>query len=120
EAIAAYEKAIEIQPDYYYAWSSKGDALIKLERYEEAIFAYERALKINPEDFLAWYFRGLALIKLRRFKEGYASIMKSQEINPDFVEEMSSQSIKNILTKIGWYKLKEIFTHIFRIIGLKP
>ena len=88
----------------------------KFQQNEEAVAAYEKALEIKPDFYQAWHFRGVALYKLRRFKEGYASAMKAYKINPDFVEEISSQIIKNILTKIGWYKLKEIFTKVLKII----
>ena len=81
-------------------------AMENLEQYEQAIAAFDKAIEIKPDYYEAWYFRSVVLIKLRRFKEGNASIMKSLEINPDFVWEMYSQNIKNILTRIGWYKLK--------------
>ncbi|NEQ36182.1 MAG: tetratricopeptide repeat protein [Okeania sp. SIO3I5] len=119
EAISACEKVLEIKPEYHYnTWQNKGILLIKLGIYEEAIAAFDQALEINPDYYQAWYFRGVALIKLRRFQEGNASVMKSLEINPDFDEEIYSQMIKNLLTKIGWYKLKEIFTRLWRFMGL--
>ena len=39
EAIACFDKAIEIEPKYAYGWTSKGNALKNLERIEEAITA---------------------------------------------------------------------------------
>jgi len=40
EALAAFEQAILLDPDYAIAYRSKGDALRRLERYEEALLAY--------------------------------------------------------------------------------
>ena len=37
EALASYDQALHIKPDYYYAWDNRGDALSNLGRYEEAI-----------------------------------------------------------------------------------
>jgi len=37
EAIASYDKAIEIKPDDYEAWKNRGKALYQLSRYDEAI-----------------------------------------------------------------------------------
>ena len=54
EAIAAYEKAIEIEPNYYQTWYNKGIALSDLVRYEEAIYAFDQALEIKPEFHEAW------------------------------------------------------------------
>lgn len=48
-AIQAYDKAIEINPEYAQAWSGKGDALCLIGRSEEAIQAYDKAIEIDPE-----------------------------------------------------------------------
>ncbi|BDA65900.1 hypothetical protein CAL7716_000660 [Calothrix sp. PCC 7716] len=41
EAIASYDKAVEIKPDFYEAWNNRGNALRNLERFEEAIISYD-------------------------------------------------------------------------------
>ena len=46
EAISAYDKALEIQPDDAEAWNNKGNALSDLGRKGEAISAYDKALEI--------------------------------------------------------------------------
>ena len=48
EAIAAFDKAIEIDPQCAKAWNNKGIALDKLAKHEEAKEAFEKALEINP------------------------------------------------------------------------
>ncbi|NER28297.1 MAG: tetratricopeptide repeat protein, partial [Symploca sp. SIO1C4] len=48
EAIACYQKALEIQPDDSYAWYWQGNLLSDLERYEQAIASYEKVLEIKP------------------------------------------------------------------------
>lgn len=45
EAIAAYDKTLEIKPDFHDAWNNKGTALSDLGRQEEAIAAYDKALE---------------------------------------------------------------------------
>ena len=47
EAIKAYDKAIEINPDDYKAWYNKGVALNKLGRHEEAINAVNKATELK-------------------------------------------------------------------------
>lgn len=49
EAISAYEKSLEINPDYYIAWVSLGVAYRNLDDYEQAQFHYDKALEIEPE-----------------------------------------------------------------------
>ncbi len=49
EAIRYYDKALEIDPEYVYAWNGKGCALDYLRRYDEAIRCYDKALEIGPK-----------------------------------------------------------------------
>lgn len=47
-ARAAYDKALEIKPNFYQAWYGKGLVLTYWKRFPEALQAYEEALKIAP------------------------------------------------------------------------
>ena len=47
EALAAFEQAIRLDPNYVSAYYTKGEALRKLERYEEAITAYDQAICLD-------------------------------------------------------------------------
>ncbi|NJN74682.1 MAG: tetratricopeptide repeat protein, partial [Limnothrix sp. RL_2_0] len=49
EAIASYDQAIKIQPDYYQAWLNRGINLDNLSKYEEAIASFDQALEIKPD-----------------------------------------------------------------------
>lgn len=49
EAIAEYDKALEIDPEDDVSHFSQGFALFNLGRYEEAIAAYDKALEIDPD-----------------------------------------------------------------------
>jgi tetratricopeptide (TPR) repeat protein len=53
-AIASYDKALEIKPDFHEAWYNRGIALGNLGRYEEAIASWDRALEIKPDDHEAF------------------------------------------------------------------
>ena len=48
EALAAYERAIQLDPNLALAYDSKGDALFGLMHYEEALAFYERASGLIP------------------------------------------------------------------------
>jgi tetratricopeptide (TPR) repeat protein len=48
DALAQYEEALKIDPQYVDAWADEGNALVKLERPAEAIPRYEAALQIKP------------------------------------------------------------------------
>src|SRR5919202_4559474 len=44
QATASYDIALEIQPNNFYIWDVRGDALRNLSRYEEAVASYDKAL----------------------------------------------------------------------------
>jgi tetratricopeptide (TPR) repeat protein len=48
DAVAAYERAIEIDPQHAWSWYNKGIALGKLGRDEESKEAFEKAHEIDP------------------------------------------------------------------------
>ena len=49
EAIQAFDKAIEINPQLSIAWGNKGLALEKISKYDDAIKAYDKTIEINPK-----------------------------------------------------------------------
>ncbi len=49
EAIAHYERALVLKPDYATAHNNLGNALMRQDRMEEAQAHYERALALNPD-----------------------------------------------------------------------
>ncbi|MBD2474634.1 tetratricopeptide repeat protein [Anabaena sp. FACHB-83] len=102
EAIAAYDKALEIKPDDHDAWNNRGIALWNLGRYEEAIAAYDKALEIKPDDHDAWYNRGIALDDLERYEEAIASYNKALEIKPDKHEAWNNRG--NALDNLERYE----------------
>ncbi|MEH2230930.1 MAG: tetratricopeptide repeat protein, partial [Nostoc sp.] len=92
-AIASYDQALKIKPDYHYAWDRKGDALYKLGRNEEAIASYDQALKFKPDLHEAWYNRGYALDDLERFEEAIASYDQALKFKPDLHEAWYNRGI---------------------------
>ena len=59
EAIAHYQQALQIKPDYAQAHNNLGNALLKAKRVDEAIVHYQKALQIKPDNAealnnLAW------------------------------------------------------------------
>ena len=80
EALQAIDKALELKPDYSYAWNNKGIALRNLGRHEEALQAYDKALKLKPDYFDAWYNKCVAFRKLGRYKEAQIAFKKASEL----------------------------------------
>ena len=80
DALAAYEKAVNIRPDYAQGWNGQGQTLYELKEYKQALTAYDKAIQIQPDYLQAWSGRGFALQKLQRYKEAIASFNKALEL----------------------------------------
>ena len=98
-AIASYDQALKIQPDFRLAWYNRGNGLYNLGRLEEAIASYDQALEIQPDYHEAWYNRGVALANLGRWAEEIASYDKALEIKPDYHEAWTNR--ENALRNLG-------------------
>ncbi len=83
EAIADYNKAIELNLNLADAWGSRGDAKVNLQRYEEAIADFDKAVELNPNHDRAWGARGFAKVNLQRHEEAITDFDKAIELNPN-------------------------------------
>jgi len=80
EALQAFDKAIELDPQYADAWNNKGVALYELGRYKEALQAYDKAIELDPYDADAWNDKGTVLGKLGRHYEAQVCYDKAKEL----------------------------------------
>jgi len=115
-AIASYDQAIELQPEFSEYWFNRGLTLFHLERFEETIAAYETATQLKPDYYKAWYNRGGTLGELGYFEEAIASFDKAIEIKPDYQEAWSSRGLA--LLKLGW--LPEAISSYDQALHLQP
>ena len=82
-AIAAYNKALEIDPAYVNAWDGKGWALNELGNYTQAIPYFDKALEIDPNHIDALIFKGQSLYGLGNHKGAEYYLNKALEIDPN-------------------------------------
>ncbi|MCY4612177.1 MAG: tetratricopeptide repeat protein [Nitrospira sp.] len=55
DSIAAYSKAIRLNPKYADAYYNRGLAKVELGQYQDAITDYEKAIRLKPNDLSAYY-----------------------------------------------------------------
>lgn len=85
EAIATYQKALDLNPNYAEACSGLGDALAWAGRPEEAIPLIEEAIRLNPSHPAYYEFNlGHAYFLIRQYDKAIATLKKSLSINSDF------------------------------------
>ena len=84
EAIAAYDAAIRLQPDFVNAYNNRGLAKEKLGQHQAAITDYERAIKIDPRLASAYNNRGNAKRKLEQYFAAIADLDTAIQLKPDY------------------------------------
>ena len=77
EALASYDRALEIQPRHAQAHLGRGNVLHKLKRYDDALAAYQGALALRPDQAESHYGLGNVLYQLMRRDEALAAYDKA-------------------------------------------
>jgi tetratricopeptide (TPR) repeat protein len=90
EAIASYDKALEIKPDYHEAWLQSGHALVKLGRLEEAIASFDKALEFKPDlRRKAFYNKACCYALQSQIDQAIQNLQQAINLNPDKYREMA-------------------------------
>ena len=96
QAVTAYQKAIELDPDYQAVYANLGVVYYQLEELDLAAQQYQRALEIDPDDGEVIY--NLGALNLQRalisggapdttlLEEAITLIEQSLELSPDLAE----------------------------------
>lgn len=91
EALASFDRASQLNPDFAEAFNNRGNVLINLGRLPEALASYERALDIKPDYAEAHYNRGNVLQRSKRLEEAIASYDRAIELKLDFAEAFNNR-----------------------------
>ena len=84
EALEAFDKALEVNPEFVEVLSAKGGLLMELGRYEEAMSVYDKATQVEPENAMLLNKKGEVLIELEMYEEAITAFDKALEIYPEF------------------------------------
>ena len=84
EALAHFQKAVELDPNHARAQVGLGAALFQKGQVDEAIAHFQKALtmEITPDPSGVYYDLGLALLQQGRVDEAIAHFQKAMEIQP--------------------------------------
>ena len=86
KAIAEYDKALSIKPDFARAHDSLGLALVNRNQVDKAITHYQRALELDPDYAEAYNDLGIALAGRGLIDKAIAQFRRAVEIKPDYAE----------------------------------
>ena len=79
-AIADFNQAIRIKPDYDLAYFGRAFSKSELQDYSGAIADYSKSIELNPNDAIAYYNRGYNYAKLKEYYGAIGSYSKAIEL----------------------------------------
>ena len=116
EAVAWFQQAVALRPDFAIAQANLGLLLVALRRNAEAEAPLRMALSFLPRDAALRNALGVAQEALQRFAEAEQSYRAALDAQPGLAEAHSN--LGNCLRRVG--RVFEAEAHLTRAIELKP
>jgi superkiller protein 3 len=92
EALAEYQKTIEIKPDYAKGYYNIGSVHREKRNLEEAVASFQKALEINPKFAEAHYSLAVAYYEKKEFKLAIGHCDQAAKsgilVDPKFLERL--------------------------------
>ena len=83
DALKAFDKAVQLEPNNASLWNQLGDALLELQRNDHALLSFQHVLKLDPRHQHAAYQSGVLLHEVGRFEEAVAHLDICDKLLPD-------------------------------------
>ncbi len=95
EALKAFDKAIEIDPNYAQAYLQRAYIYNDGGQYPESLRESDRAIKLDPKLAMAFNSRGVARTGMRDYREGIKDFNKAIELDPKYASPYYNRSLAN-------------------------
>jgi hypothetical protein len=105
EALACYDSAISLHPNYYEAYTNKANALKELKRLDEALSHYKQSISINPIYSSAWSGMGWTFHIIKLDNKAEYCLLEAIKLDPSYAQ--AQENLAHIYLKIfkfdqGW------------------
>ncbi len=84
EAVAHYQKAVEIDSTYVAAHEALGHVYRENHQWQKALASYSQAIALNPDLVEALYYRATSYLALRGYAEAVADFSRVIEADPHY------------------------------------
>jgi len=115
-ALALYDRALELAPDFIEALNNRGTALLNLQRPQDALSSFDEAVQLDPSFDEAHVNRGIALSRLKRDDEALAAFDRAIRINSNGAEAYNNRG--NLFLRR--YRLSDALRDYSAALRLRP
>jgi predicted O-linked N-acetylglucosamine transferase (SPINDLY family) len=88
EALACFDRLINLKPDFIEAHYNRGNVLLASGRLEQAVASFDDMIRLDPNHVSAWNNRGNALSRLDKLEQAVASYDKALSLKPKHVSAL--------------------------------
>ncbi len=85
EAVAAYRKAVQLNPNYLNAYVGLGNALDDSGNPKDAIATYMKAISLKPDEAIIYYNLGITQNRLKDYEAAIVAFRKATELDPSML-----------------------------------
>lgn len=110
DSVQAYDKAIEINPQFAEAFNNKGIDLGLLGRYDEALKAFRTATTINSTYAEAWYNMGVVFDLSGNYRSAIQAYSRAIEINPSYQKAVINKNNDIDIIENSWPNWENYYT----------
>ena len=93
QAIQSLDNAIQLKPDYMYAYQVRGNSYFALKQMKEAYNNYTTALKLAPNNAINYYNRGNVYRMTRCYDSAFLDYNHSIQLKPDYANAFQNRGI---------------------------
>jgi tetratricopeptide (TPR) repeat protein len=93
EAFNDFNKAIELNPNYFQAYYNRAILFMNEKRIDEALIDFNKTIQLNPNYFLAYNNRGLLFMNEKRIDEALNDFNKIIELNPNYFQAYNNRGL---------------------------
>lgn len=115
-ALAAYNRSLELTPDQPATLDNRGITLSRLGRYEQALADCNRSLELRPDEPATLCNRGVMLHQMGRYEEALADYNRALELRPDHPVTLNNRAV--LLARRGHHE--DALRDIDRALLVKP
>lgn len=114
EALAAYDRALQGNPEHAIAWNNKAELLIELGEYLEAGQSCEQSIRFAPSSPQTWKNRGRLRLRLGLLSEAKIDLQKAITLAEHFSGGFESLAEVSVLEG-NWDEVEILLTRRFLI-----